>query len=449
VHTSYSFGSVGPFGLLDSVVKDDHGDGHVSVNEGYAAQPGGDLWSAANTFSSGSMPPYTTGGAGRRHATGDDRTDVAISDPGTPPLPPTPPASTAPVIEVQNGDIAAALAAAGSSRAIVHISYGTYQVPQTLEVGPNVTLTGDGYGATDLRSAGANPILHLAGPSHAVLRDFSLYGWSDSAKQRVAVGITIDNADQAGGLIHSEQWIGARNDVGMQVSNLTNTMVDLFDAEASTNSHTDSDGANPSVDYKVSNARVHIFNGAGSTSDLMYELHGGELVSQTMYYESAIPTTYVAPGSSGTLVLDSGRLSGNPGTLDTSSFNGSLTFIGIGDIGSAGNAATGPRVFGPNTLLLGYVFGWLPQDSAMPTFSGPPYAMWLPRQNQGGGTVLVPEQAAGVDDEAAFLRDHLATLRRAVPSALTTRPANVTDVHLYRVGGQLLRSGMQILGPTP
>jgi hypothetical protein len=374
---------------------------------------------------------------------------MAISDPGSPPLPTAPTASVAPVIQVQNGDIAAALAAAGSSHAVVHIPSGTYEIAQTLEVGPNVILTGDGYGATDLRSAGADPILHLAGPSHAVLRDFSLYGWSDQSQKRAANGIVIDNVDQPGGLIHAEQWIGARNDVGMQVTNLKNTMVDLLDAEASTNSHNDNNGANPSVDYKIANARVHVFNGAGSTSDVMYELHGAELISQTMYYESSIPTTYIAPGSSGTLVLDSGRLSGNPGTLDASSFSGSLTLIGIGDIGSSGNTTSGPRVFPPNTLLLGYVFGWLPQDSAMPSFAGAPYAMWMPRQNQGGGTVLVPEQSAGVDNESAFLRDHLSTLRQAVPVALTTRPADVTDIRMYRVGGQLLRSGMQIVGATP
>jgi hypothetical protein len=72
--------------------------------------------------------------------------------------------------------------------------------------------------------------------------------------------------------------------------------------------------------------------------------------------------------------------------------------------------------------------------------------MWLPRQNQGGGTLLVPEQAAGVDDEGAYLREHLSPLRQAVPVALTTRPADVTDIRLYRVGGQLLRSGMEIMG---
>jgi hypothetical protein len=443
VHTSYSFGSVGPFGLLDSWIMDNRGDGRISVNEGYADHPGGDLWAVGNAFLGRGGRPYGTGEVGRVHTGGDDRTEASTAVPGPWNLPVAPPPSTAPVIEVQNGDIASALASAGSSHAVVHIPYGTYQVGQTLEVGPNVVLTGDGWGATQLRSAGADPILHVSGPSHAVLRDFSLYG---SADRPAATGIVIDNADQPNGLIHSEQWIGSRDDIGIQVSGLASTVVDLLDAGASTNSHLDTDGANPSVDYKVSSARVHIFNGAGSTSDEVYDLHGGELVAQTMYYESAIPTTYIAPGSSGALVLDAGRLAGYPGTLDTSSFSGSLTLIGIGDIGASGNPTPGVRVFGPNTLLLGYIFGWLPLDAAMPVFTSPPYAMWLSRLNNQGGSVLVPEQAAGFDDQAKYLRDHLGPLRQAVPAQLTTRPADVSDVHLYRVGGELLHSGMQIVG---
>jgi hypothetical protein len=440
---------VGPFGLLDSIIKDNNGDGHLSVVQGYAAQPGGDLWGLGNTFSSASNPPYVTGSLGRSHAGVDDQVDATIADPGPLNLPGTPPASSAPIIEVQNGDIAGALAAAANSHAIVHIPFGTYQISQTLEVGPNVTLTGDGYGATELQAAGADPIVHVAGPSHAVLRDFSLNGWSEQAKSRIASGIVIDKADQPNGLVHSEQWIGARDDVGMQISDLGSTMVDLLDNGAGTNSHEYDNGANPSVDFKVSNARVHIFNGAGAESDEIYELHAGELVVQTMYYESGIPTTYIAPGSSGNLILDSGRIAGNPGTLDTSNFTGSLTLIGIGDIGASGNSGnnnSGRRVFGPNTLLLGYIFGWLPDDAAMPTFTAAPYAMWLPRQNNGGGTVPVEEQAAGIADPSQYLRDHLATLRQTAPVALETRPADVTDVRLYRVGGRRLRSGLRVAG---
>src|SRR5207249_3275538 len=109
--------------------------------------------------------PGVRGGHGRLHGTVDDTYGVTIPDPGPLPLPTTPAASTAPVIEVQSGDIAAALAQAGASHAVVHIPFGTYQVASPLEVGPNVILTGDGYVATQLRSAGADPIIHVAGPS--------------------------------------------------------------------------------------------------------------------------------------------------------------------------------------------------------------------------------------------------------------------------------------------
>ena len=123
--------------------------------------------------------------------------------------------------------------------------------------------------------------------------------------------------------------------------------------------------------------------------------------------------------------------------------------IGIGDIGASSNPTpAGPRNFGPNTLLLGYIFGWLPQDASLPTFTSAPYAMWLPRQNQGGGSVLVAEQSAGIDDQAQFLREHLAPLQNTAPTPLMSRPADVSDVRLYRVGGEFLRSGMHILG-TP
>src|SRR5262249_40425988 len=151
-------------------------------------------------------------------------------------------------------------------------------------------------------------------------------------------------------------------------------------------------------------------NSAGAASDQIYDLRGGEIVSQTEYYESNIGTTFVAPNSTGTLVLDSGRLSARPGTLDTSSFSGTLTLVNFG------TAEHSSRVFGSNALVLGFQFGWGPQDADPPTFSGQPYAFWEPRHNNGaGGTELVAEQSAGVADEAQFLRDHVAALRAAVP----------------------------------
>jgi hypothetical protein len=440
----YTFGSVGPLGLLDSVLVGGPPDASVQVHEGYSVMPGGDLWAIGNKFTSDRSAQYSTGGAasqGRMHGPVDDTYGAAVSDPGPPGLPETPPASTAPVIEVQNGDIAAALAQAGSSHAIVHIPYGVYQVPATLQVGPQVILTGDGYGVTQLRSAGADPILHLSGPSQAVIRDLSLYGWSEAAQSRSATGIVIDNADQPGGLVHSEEWIGERNDVGWNVANLGSTVVDLLDHLGSTNSGTYQKGADPSVDFRVTNARMHIFNGAGSASDVMYEVHSGELVSQTMYYESRIPTTFVMPGSSGTLVLDGGKIGGNPGKLDTSDFNGTFTLLNTGTAQNVHNR------FGSNSLVLGYQFGWGDSDRTSPTFSGGPFGFWEPRHNNGkGGTDLADEVSAGVPDENQYLRDHLAALRTSIPVMLGDAPTDATYVRLYRVGGELLKNGVRVVG---
>ena len=77
-------------------------------------------------------------------------------------------------------------------------------------------------------------------------------------------GIVIDNADQSGGLVHSEGWLSSRNDVGWELVNLSNTMVDSLDSIAGGNKHADLNARLGAVDYKVTNARLHIFNGAGA-----------------------------------------------------------------------------------------------------------------------------------------------------------------------------------------
>ena len=44
------------------------------------------------------------------------------------------------------------------------------------------------------------------------------------------------------------------------------------------------------------------------------------------------------------------------------------------------------------------------------------------------------------------MRDHLAPLRNAKPLSLAPRPVGVTDVRLYRIGAELTKSGVQVLG---
>jgi hypothetical protein len=440
----FLFGTVGALGLLDATVR--NGGGNLaSVVEGYAWPAGGDLWALGNTFSNPNPNVYTAGNggqAGRMYAHVDDHAGQQIADPGPPSLPPTPPAASLPVIEVQNGDIAAALQAAGTRQVIVHVPYGTYWTQRTLEVGPNVILTGDGYGATSINGT-ADPVLHLAGPSHAVLRDFSVGAFVNG--QRVGTGIAIDNADQPDGLIHSEGWIAGRNNIGWELSGLHNTMVDLLDDMTSANTHVDANGANPSVDYSVTASVLHIFNGAGSASDELYSLQRAEIVAETRYYEAnpgGVSSRLVAPNSSGRLVIDSGSFAPNLGTVDTSTFNGMLTINGLGA------TAHGPRVFGPNSLVMGYDFGWR-DDTVPPTFTGQPYALLLPRHNNGsGGTDRASDSIGGVSDLAQYMRDHLAPLRMSRPRDLRARSADATDVRLYRVGAWLTKSGIRVSGAS-
>jgi hypothetical protein len=210
----------------------------------------------------------------------------------------------------------------------------------------------------------------------------------------------------------------------------------------------DQGGANPSVDYRVSAARLHIFNGAGANSDAMYELHAGELVSQTHYFEGSpagAPATLVVPGSSGTLVLDGGNFAPTAGGIDTSTFVGLFTMTNFSHTLANNSTALTARRFGPNSLVMGLFYG-SPAEGVAPTFVGAPYALWLPRRANALGSDIVAEQQAGVVDPAQFMRDHLAPLRKAVPLSVTPRPAGVTDVRLYRVGAELTKTGVQVTG---
>src|SRR5207244_6807638 len=90
----------------------------------------------------------------------DDVSGKAVTDPGTPALPPTPQSQGRPVFEPATRDSAGIQAAvnqavASTTRAIVHLPYGDYNMTSTIEVPANATIqiTGDGQGRTRLSTA--------------------------------------------------------------------------------------------------------------------------------------------------------------------------------------------------------------------------------------------------------------------------------------------------------
>jgi len=322
-------------------------------------------------------------------------------------------------------------AAAGSApRSVVHLPYGDYAISQTVEVPANATiqLVGDGQGRTKLNAARGltGPILHLNGPSKATVRDLSLHG--DDLED----GLSITDADQPGGVIHSEGLIGGATAVGTLVDHVSQTAVDLLDNETSSTRE---------ADYRLlTGARATVFNGAGCCSTgYAYDVQGDStLVVQTMYFEDSNPIQFVAPNGSGTLVLDNGKLQGAPGmATDTSSFAGSYLVQNV--------AATdrGPVIGGPDHLSLGVV-----ASAGKQTAIGEPWAIWHGRTDLGGGgSSSYPESDVGITDYDEFLRTHEAALRAAVPKALGENGAGVTDVHLYRVEGDHVSAVLSVSSP--
>jgi hypothetical protein len=420
-HNIIDMGNPGPLLLLDNAFRS--GLAHIHVRDPYDESNGqGDITSLGNTFST--RTPFETHPATRLRSV-DDTAGVSITDPGQPPLPATPQSQGRPVFEPATRDsvgIQAAInqAVASTPRAIVHLPYGDYAIASTIEVPANATIqiTGDGQGATRLNAAGAaGSLLHLAGPTKAVLRDLTLRG--DDAVQ----GISLTNVNQPNGVIHTEGLLGGQNAVGVLVDGVNQTAVDLLDNQTSSTTQ---------ADFRLRNgAKASVFNGAGSGSTgSVYDLQqNSTLVVQTMYFEDTNPVQFIAPSSSGTLILDNGKLQGAPGTAtDFSSFSGLAT---IQNIGVSENR---PIRAGGDFLSLGVV-GAAGQLSS----STSRHAMWTPRaETSGGGSKQASEQATGIGDEAATLRQHEETLRSAVPRPLDDNGDGVTDFHLYRVSGEHL-----------
>ncbi|MBV9174995.1 MAG: hypothetical protein JOZ81_33460, partial [Chloroflexi bacterium] len=391
----------------------------------------------------------------------DDRWGQTVNDPG-PYTISTPPRSTLPVIDVISGDIATALAQAGTQHVIVHVPFGQYVPSSSLNVGPNVVLVGDGSstGGSDITAGtGVDPVLHLPGPSHAVVAELGVNSTHGGSKQ--GTDVLIDHADQPSGLVHIEMPSGSDNHRGLDAENLSSTIVQLQDGGISGGNQAMNDPG-PNVDYYVANATVRQFMGASTASDALYEMHGGTLVVQQRFYQGADngqvtpPDSMVIPGSSGILVLDEGNFASGQGNINLTSFSGPVTAIGIGE---TTNCNTGKSAaFGADTLLLGYLFGWS-DTGAPPSCTTPPSALapsllWQLRHSNGGGTDLTnsADQNLGVSDTARFVRDHLMPLRAARPLSPGGRAAGTTDVQLIRLGISGSLAGVKVVGnanPAP
>ena len=431
-------GNLGPVVLLDNVVRS-----AASAEKGPVVVLGAQTAtvSIGNTFTL--ADPIRPGD--RFHAADDrivqrDEVQAAMPD-----LPPPDPAPKRPVIEVAAGADAAAIqkaiddaAALAGKRPVVHLPAGKYRVDRTLAVpaGCDMQLVGDGIlNATSLVWAGQGegPVLRLAGPCRATLREMQVHGGKE------ADALVLPDADQPGGRVFLEQVFLSAAEVGLLVDRLARTDVLMHDTgHSGCKVGVKVVGAGPGEAAKDA-GRVLLFSGASSNNGLSYDVsRGGCLVARDIWYESGAEPRFMRCTDAGTFTLDGANIAhphkeGVPG-VEVDDFRGRLTFIGATFTDGESPAGAHPGVVvrgdgqGTRLLLLG------PHGHGEYLANESPHArvarLLGVQYTEGGGARPIADVGQW---DAAFVREMIADTRAARPRPLGPVPAGATDARFFRV----------------
>jgi len=440
--TPIYLGNLGPALLLDNVIKcrPEQKQGPLVHNAGWAD---GDFVSVGNTYTV--ADPVKVRG---RLLTLDDRVVAPQAvQTAAPELPGTPPNRQRKVIEVPAGADAAGIQAAvdqaaklKGQRPVVHLPAGSYAIDRTLVIpaGCDVQLVGDGIlNATQLNWTGGEggPVLRLAGPSRATLREFGVNG-----AQR-ADGIVVEDCDQAGGRVFTQgTQVGSGKQAGLLVDGLEKADVSLHDF-----GHGDCKvgvrvvGGPQAAAGKQVSGRVVIFSGASSNNEVSYQVEqGGRLLVRDIWYESGSWPGFIQFSGAGTFTLHGAQMAVKAAeetpAVELSDFHGKVTLLNVFLTTVDPKLPARIRLTGDGRglklLALG-IQGNKPQQYLLNEARGAQVALLNSRWAEDSGeTTAVPDEGAA---DPAFLREMLAETRSARPRLLTPVKDGLTDVRLYRV----------------
>jgi hypothetical protein len=376
---------------------------------------------------------------------------IAIDDRVAPPPAPKPEPPTVPtappdlrrqVFEVDPGADASAIqrvidraAERIGARPVVHIPFGTFTVTRTLTIpSGDIQLVGDGY-ATVLKWAGGDrgPVLRIAGPSKATLRELQIDGATK------ADTLIVEGVDQPRARLYLE---GVQVRSGLEsnffVDHVRNATVQLTDFGHAY--------APSGVSVKALGGKLTIFSGASAGNSQSYEAtDGAAVVLRDLWYEGNAPHGFANVHNQASFTIQASRVASPPianvPAIAVTNLNGRVSIVTthIDDrIGIAGNG-TLAQVLGLGTLREYQETNYVDDTSAPPAT----VLMASTRQRtkvQGRfspGTMAVRD--LGTVD-AAFVRRMLADARADVlPSPLVALPAGMSDVRMFRVwaGGGL------------
>lgn len=453
-----NFNHPGPLLLFDNTIRS-----RPEAGEGPVVFVGDNLVSIGNMFTVRS--PLQ--GSGRVRSIDDKQVDAATVVPDELEQPAPLRRTPRPIIEVPSNADATAIQKAldgavllAGQRPVVHLPAGVYPIDHTLVIpaGSDLQLTGDGWrAATTLHWTGANagPVLQLAGPTRATLREFTIDG------DHRASGLVVENCDQPGARVFMEQVTAVGNTNNLVVDRLDETDVSLHGFSHGNNALTSLlvvGGPRRAAGEPVP-GRVAIFGGTSGNSGLEFDLaNRGQLLGWDIWSESARPReARLSEGGSFALLgsyIQRYSLSSAP-TLEVADSPCDLALLAV-----SLNQATvqlDPEGEGSRTLVLGgYAsLGASAVDNRAPRAQ---FALLSSLQDRPTGTsvevVSQPDQGA---DNSPYIGSMIAPLRTQLPRVLSARPANVTDARLYRifvwdcaVGLKLSRSNAPpVLQPIP
>jgi hypothetical protein len=441
-------GNLGPVVLLDNTIRSLSGARAPVVNVN-----SGDVFSMGNTFTTGSVvspcarsaPVYSTVHC---HEINDQVVARSTANPTMPTLPGTPPNNNRQIFEVTPGSTSAHIqtvinnaAASGTVKPVVHIQPGSYNITATLVVpaGSDLQIIGDGYYSRLVwAGTGSGPVIRLAGPSKATLRDFSVDGNGNSSD-----GIEVDDADQTGSSVFMEQSILGQNNTNLFVDGLDNTKVELHDFQHLYDSATGMTsvsvvGGPSAAQGNWLGGATNIFAGLSAQNYLAYGVSNRAHVSiHDIWNDTGSGGGYQIANVSGASTFSYAGsalyMSGSPSPyyISFTNFQGAAALANLntwGNIDITGNGS-GARVLGLG--LVGPSQAFFINNSSPAATTEFLNGMKAVPITGGVSTSELPE--VPLTPNTSFLTATLNQLRTEQPTLLAPLPSGVTDVRFYRV----------------
>ena len=442
-------GNLGPVFLLDNMIASRAGmtEGPVAVGQNAHAISVGNTFTVANPirFKTGSIIIAD-------RITGREKLQPAI-----PTLPGTPRRAVRKVFAVRPGSDSAAIqtvidaaARVTGQHPIIHFAVGRYPINRTLVVPPgcDVQLVGEDIpynSVLEWTGKGNGPLIRLAGPSRATLRDLVLAG-SDKAD-----ALVIDGCDQRGGRVFFDQvQVDGATEVGYLVDGVERSQVLLRDCGHGGNKIGVKVVGGPRLHQgQPTEGRVVILSGASSNNDLSYEIiNGGRLLARDIWYETGSKPRFLRLTDQGEFTLHGSNVAhprkrDEPG-LEIDGFRGRVSFLGVcftqvgGDEGVPALVVKGE---GPQTKVL--ALGCHGNGEYFANHSSKAHAARLDsiQYTPGGGAKPIVDVGQGND---AFLLEMLAQTRDLRLADREDVAEGQTDVRLYRVFVRNPRNGVSL-----